>query len=149
MKKQIFSLFLLAAFCLNCFSAAFAQDSPDGWSNLQKIRLGSSLIIEPKAGKSIKASLEKAGSDEIVVYNKKKFLTLKKDSIARIYLSRVGSEMEAKDDGAAIGMVIGFAAGLFVPGGLLIFLGSSGAGMLIGKESAKKKKRGRLIYEAR
>lgn len=149
MKKQIFSLIVLAAFCLNCFASAFAQASTDSWSNLRKIKLGSSLIIEPKAGKSIKATLERVGDAEIVVYSGKKFSTLKKDSIARIYLSRIGSETEAADNGAAVGMLVGFAAGLFVPGGLLIFLGSSGAGVLIGKEAAKKKKRGRLIYEAR
>lgn len=148
MKKQIFSLLILAAFCLNCAPSAFAQNPVNDWSNLQKLRLGREIIIEPKTGESMKGSLEGIRDSEIVVYVKKKFLTLKKDSIARVYLSKTASEKDAKDDGAGMGMLVGLAAGMFVPGGILILLGSSGAGYLIGKESSKKKARGRLIYEA-
>jgi hypothetical protein len=148
MKKQIFSISIMAAFCLNSLPAAFAQTSVNDWTNLRKTRLGIEVIIEPKTGKSIKGSLEGVKDSEIVLYVKKKFLTLNKDLIARIYLSKTASEKDAKDGGAGIGMLVGLAAGMFVPGGILIFLGSSGAGMLIGKESSKKKARGRLIYEA-
>jgi hypothetical protein len=147
MKKQIFSIFVLAAFCLNFAPLAFAQASVNDWSNVQKLKLGTYLIIEPKAGKAIKASLEGVGSAEIMVYSGKKFLTFNKDSVARIYRSRGGSEQDAKDKGAGIGMLAGYAAGLAFPPGLLIFLAGTGVGLLIGKEEAKKKRKGRLIYE--
>lgn len=149
MRNRIFSLLILAAFCLNLAPDARAQVSASDWSNLQKVALGTFLIIEPKTGKAIKASLEGVGGAEIVVYGNKKFLTLDKDSIARIYLSRTGSEKDAKEAGASIGMLAGLVAmAVFVPGGSLLLLAGGGTGALIGKESAKKKRRGRLIYEA-
>jgi len=148
MKKQIFSIFVTAAFCLNFAPFAFAQASVNDWSNVQKLKLGTYLIIEPKAGKAIKASLERVGQTEITVYSGKTFLTFNKDSVARIYRSRGGSEQDAKDTGAGIGMLAGIAAGIFFPPSVLFFMAGGGAGILIGKESAKKKRKGRLIYES-
>jgi hypothetical protein len=148
MRKQIFSMFILTAFFLHFTQSASAQNPVNDWSNLRKVSLGKHLIIEPKTGAAIKASLERVGDSEIVVYSRKNFVTFKKDSIARIYLSRTGSEKIAADNGLTAGFFIGVAAGIFLPAAIPLMLAGSGSGYLIGKESAKKKKRGLLIYEA-
>ena len=139
--------------------AAFAQQSGDGWANVQALSGDIDLSIKLKDGKTLRGEFSSVNDSELTILRKGKQQVIAKDTIAEIH--RLDRKAE-KGKYAAIGAGIGTAAGGGIgavkasqtsdDGGIYTVVGvimGAGFGALGGLAFGAAKRKHVLIYQAR
>ena len=143
---------IIAGFFLLMAVPATAQD----WSEVQGLKPGTRVHVTTKSGSETKARIGAVTDSTAQLRVKRSYVSLTKDEILTIHLTRRGSMIKRALIGAAAGAGIGTAVGVGVVAatksdGLAAaggFLYGIPIGAVIGAATAGHK-RGRLIYSSR
>lgn len=157
-QKSYFQAILLLTFCfLVLTGSARAQTDDDKWKNVQALSEKRSVVVETKAGETIKAKFQSASDGSLRLLKSGKTIELNRSDVAAVYLGRRGSILKR----AVIGAFAGAGAGFLVGGIYAVATKSDGlaaaagflygipAGAIIGGVSGGRTKKGTLIYESR
>ncbi|MEO7673945.1 MAG: hypothetical protein ABIU09_07695 [Pyrinomonadaceae bacterium] len=136
---------------------ASAQSAADGWGSVEALRARTNLVVETKAGKTIKAKFRNAATGSLQLLKGGKTIELNRNDVAAVYVGRRGSILK----GSFIGALAGAGAGVLVGALYTVATKSNGLaaaggflygipiGAVIGGASAAKTRKGVLIYESR
>jgi hypothetical protein len=139
--------------------AAFAQQSSDGWANVQALSGDVDLSVKLKEGKTLRGEFSSVNDSELTILRKGKQQVIAKNTIAEIH--RLDRKAE-KGKYAAIGAAIGTGTGLAIGAGkassgrddyeIFYAIGpimGAGIGALGGLAFGAAKRKHVLIYQAR
>lgn len=156
MKTKIFASFFAFAIMLTASSFASAQTSNQDWSSVQAVKLKTDLIVETKAGASVKGKLTTVTATTLNLSSGGKTIAVEQNDVARVYRARKGSRLKRALIGAAIGAGVGFGIGgvyalitkgngLAAAAGLIYGLPT---GAVIGAATGGKSRKGTLVYQS-
>lgn len=148
--KNSYRYFLPLLFVLLVPSLASAQRD---WSAVEQLPAKTSVIVTSKSGNEIKAKIASVSGDQINFSSDGRPISIRRDDISSVHLTRRGSRLKRALVGAAIGAGVGFGVGAIIVASTKTdgLVGAAGvlygvpAGAAIGALTPKKK-RGRLIY---
>ena len=158
MKTKFFaSLFTFAAVFLIAASSAWAQTAQQTWLNVEAVKTNSPLIVETKAGASVRGKVVSVTATTLNLSNGGKTIALERDDIARVYRAKKSSRLKRALIGAGLGAGIGFGIGgvysmianekgLAAAAGLIYGLP---IGAVVGAATGGKSRKGNLIYESK
>ena len=162
MKRMTVMIACLAAATLlisTMAPEAFAQQSGDGWANVQALSDDVDLSVKLKDGKTLHGEFSSVNDSELTILRKGKQQVIAKDTIAEIH--RLDRKAE-KGKYAAIGAGIGTGTGLAIGAGkassgrddyeIFYAIGpimGAGIGALGGLAFGAAKRKHVLIYQAR
>lgn len=153
--RQIILSFTLIALFINVAPAA-AQTADGDWSRVENLRPNTSVFIQTKDGRELKAKISRAEPSSLAVRVDGRSTVIHRDSVEAIYGTRRGSRLKSALKGGLIGGLVGV-------GVLTIYTLAAKAdpltaaagiefgvplGAVIGAVSGGKKKRGELLYRA-
>jgi hypothetical protein len=149
---------LLPVICFLLLAAAVhGQTIDDKWKNVQALSEKRSVVVETKAGKTIKAKFQSTTDDVLRLLKDGRTVEFNRTDVAAVYLGRRGSIAKR----AIIGALAGAGAGALVGVAYTIATKTNGlaaaagflygipAGAIIGGVSGGRTKKGTLIYESR
>jgi hypothetical protein len=128
----------------------------DNWTGVRALPKGAELVIERKSSGRVVGYLELATDDTVVIVSDANSFIIGRDNVKKIYYAVAHDKKKSMNRGALIGMIGGAVTASLIAGepegqempglgGLLI---GGLAGTWFGKQRAKGKKRGALIYSA-
>ena len=163
MKTKIFSsLFAFVALALIAATSAAAQSEQKPWENVEAVKIKSALIVETKAGETVKGKVTSVTTTTLNLSNDGQAFALERDDIVRVYREKKSGRLRRALIGAGIGLGIGtgvsvayvltkkdgdpLAAGAGFIYGVLVGIP---AGAVIGAATGGKSRKGVLLYEAK
>jgi len=141
---------LLLAFSV---SPSLAQSSDNSWSRVNRLAVGTPLIVRTAKDHGIVGRLKSADQDSIVIAKENNDLSIRRDVVERIYLAE-----HKKKNGAKFATMMTFLGTIILLGAvdekishdwptIIPILGSAGAAALVQVKLTKGFKRGDLIYK--
>lgn len=156
MKTKISVAFLFMSLFLTVTPFSFAQNSQNDWNTVQKLAMGTDVLIKTFNGKNFFGSLVSVNGNEIEVSVKGSSLVLSNNNVEAVYLAVPKTGKSARLIGGAIGLLtVVVTAGVVnrdevsYSGSVLLPIAGFVGGVLIGSQFGKGKKRGLLIYKAK
>ena len=113
MRNRFFALGLALLFTLGQAAPALAgtPNVPADWSAVQTLSPGEKISVRLKDGDSLKGRFDSASETDISFTHDGRKVSLKRDSIGRVQVSRGRNRLKGALAGAAIGGGTGAAAG--------------------------------------
>lgn len=158
MRRNISYLALIAIVLGTLPFAIIGQTRTDEWANVTALPQNTGLIVIRKREGKVSGGLDSATDDQIVLSTKSGLITVRKDSVKKIYSAVPRSEQREKNRGAGLGLLAGVGAaflrevispseGQDISSVGFLALGG-GLGILYGKQRATGFRKGATIYSA-
>lgn len=157
MKQPVVALIFIVVASISLPQILIAQTTT--WAGVKALPKGTELVVERKASEKVIGYLQAATDDTVTVTSDAGSFIIARDNVEKIFCAVPRDSKKSRNRGALYGMLLGLAAGVAVATvqkpeseampGVSVFLAGGLIGMRVGKEHAKGKDKGPLIYSAK